>query len=664
MEVTTARARVQATPIINGVIPKTTNATPFIPTHDEQNKLDESTMDFINNCGSSWLDWFDNDKLDNVDWDRIAEDHWPNFTDEMVDYMRMVIYKYCEAESEKRLERHKNEPPPIFTDAPSLPPVDTPVPVAASPCLQLIIKRPLNQYDPKEPYYWYNYVRDYKNKEFTVNVKEPTKHLCYEIEEQLKRDISRCARVIIKARSSLTCMIKENEEILFQQVDLHPTTPSRIHILTQHEIYKDEKGNTQCCTTYHSIYTPLYSGELSVNRLVFEPYHTDIGYNKVDLLNTFPGFGAKLVPWSIEKYKLIEPILSHIYVVWANSNVQHYKYILRWLSYPFTHLKKTQKLLILKGNQGCGKTFIFEFLRDFVYSHNTATIVKSVQDVLCRFNGILMGKLFVMVDESASVKDGSMTKKEKNDFKAMITGKTIHVEFKGKDILELDNEISFAMGTNNDNCADLDQGSRRECILECNPIYCGNRAYFDALCKTFTQDTGDAIYTYFRMISEIHGGDYLPHIEDVPVTDIKTNMIEMSKSKGDDFLDNLFDGSIHIPQHLIFRDDAITGLYKTGTYPAFADKQFHHYIPTNDLYTEVYKPWHREFSTGVPWSEKSFSNKLFSYDPDNIIRARKRTARLNGSIVYISEKYRDHINIVTGVDALGRGGDIISLGSF
>lgn len=676
MEKQRARARVQATPIVNCVVPvKNNNAKVNTFTPEQQTMLHESTLDFLNNCGNSWIDWYDNDKLDCVDWNAVAEDHWTGFTDDMVYYMMMVIYKYCETESNKRLERHKNEPPPIFTGqlsvSSSAPIINKVVPssivhpdtIPLPKTLKLVVKEPLiSKYDPKEQYYWHDYVRKFNDKKISIDVDYPKHSIPDEILEDLTREMSKCARVLIGAKNKLCCIFKETDLTLFRQEDFHPFSQPMKYTFTlvQNYIKNDEAAKDE---RKFSIYAPLYLQQhLWVNQLVFEPYHSDIGYNRDNVLNTFPGFGAKLVPWSIDKYRLIEPILSHIFVVWANSNVEYYKYVLRWMSYPITHLTKAGKVLILKGKQGCGKTFIFEFLRDFVYSNNAATIVKSIQDVLCRFNGILTGKLLVMVDESASVKDGSMTKKEKNDFKALLTGNTIHIENKGKDIIELDNRLTFAIGTNNDNCADLDEGSRREFILDCNPIYCGNRPYFDSLCKTFNQDTGDAFYTYLRLISEIHGGDYLPHIEAVPSTDIKTNMIEMSKSKANVFMDSIFDGSTPIPRHLIYRDDALVGLYNTDiSLPAFNNKQFHYYIITKDLYSEVYKPWHREFSTGVPWSERSFSDNLFRYDPTNIVRARKRTAKINGSIAYISEKYYDTISILTEVNTLGTGGDMVAL---
>lgn len=530
--------------------------------------------------------------------------------------------------------------------------------------ISLVIKRPLiSNYDPKEEYYWHDYVREYNQKKIYVDVSQPTDGKIHpEVMEELTRNISRCARAVIGAKNNVSCYFKENDINLFRQENLHPTAPPNKYRFIQIQRFSVDGEDSEIKEMF-SIYAPLYFEQrLWVNKVVFEPYHSDIGYKREDVLNTFPGFGAKLVPWTIDLYNLIQPILSHIFVVWANSNVDHYKYILRWMSYPITHLTRTNKIIILKGKQGCGKTFIFEFLRDYVYSTRTATIIKSVQDVLCRFNGVLMGKLLVFIDESASVKDGSMTKKEKNDFKAMITGNTIHLEFKGKDIIELDNRITYAMGTNNENCADLDEGSRREGIFECNPIYCGNNAYFNMLGSKFTQETGDAFYTYLRLISQIHGEDYLPNIEAVPMTEIKSDMIEMNKNKAHTFFDGFFSGDIQAPSRLFYVDNTPVGLTKPiESYPSFSGKQSYYYIRTPDFYVEVYKPWHREFSSGQPWSEKAFSDELYRYDQPHIIRGRKKTKDYTGSITYISDKYHQRICVREPINGVGDGGYIRAL---
>lgn len=291
-------------------------------------------------------------------------------------------------------------------------------------------------------------------------------------------------------------------------------------------------------------------------------------------------------------------------------------------------LTKTEKVLILKGKQGCGKTFIFEFLRDYVYSTNAAIIVKSFDNVLCRFNGLLMGKLLVMIDETASVSEGSMTKKEQNAFKAMITGNTIGIEHKGKEILTIKNHITFAIATNSEHCADPEKGSRRERVFECNDIYVGNHEHLTTVTNAINkQNVGDAFYTYLRMIDTLHGADYLPNIQNVPNTDIRQELMDMSRTKANVFFDEVFDGSVHIPSELFHIEATMAGV-KGGEDKNFMLNGHYYYLLKKDFYSVVYKPWHREYSTGAPWSEKAFSDHLMKHDKVNIIGGRKKSAAL------------------------------------
>jgi Bifunctional DNA primase/polymerase, N-terminal/Primase C terminal 2 (PriCT-2)/Family of unknown function (DUF5906) len=525
--------------------------------------------------------------------------------------------------------------------------------------MSLNVLKELPPYNPKENYYWYDYVKEFDGKEYIVDIGNENeadvieKQLTPIILEELRQKIARCTRVIVSSGDKHVAYYKANDKELFH-CELLPVymTHNRYRLnITVRWVTEEGQALLYKSKIIHpSIYYPLYKcRDIRCNKIDFIPYHEDQQANlPPSILNIFPGFNAKLIAWTQDRYAIIEPILKHIFIVWANNNLEYYKWLLQWLRYPIVHLTKTQKVLILKGKQGCGKTFIFEFLRDYVYSRTVATIVSSFDDILCRFNGMLMGKLLIMIDETASVSEGSMTKKEQNKFKAMVTGNTIHIEQKGREVVELPNHLTFGIGTNSDHCADLEKGSRREGVFECNDVYVGNEGYFTEVINNISnQNTGDVFYTYLRMIDDIHppvdGVPYLPNIQNVPDTDIKRDLIDMSRSKASLFFDGILDGSIHIPIELFHIEPHMVGIAGNVNIDNFIHNNNYYYILRDELYELVYKPWHKNFSTGSPWSGKAFNDHLLKYDKINIVGGRKRTTTIDGYTVYFSPLYLQRI---------------------
>lgn len=148
-------------------------------------------------------------------------------------------------------------------------------------------------------------------------------------------------------------------------------------------------------------------------------------------------------------------------------------------------------------------------------------IIKSFDPILSRLNSLLSGKMLVVIDYDRAIYDVALTKKEQNIFKFMITSNTIDIEEKKKDVITINNRLTFAICTNDERPYVLGNHNRREAIFECNDIYVGNRNHFSNIISSIsTQDVGDAFYTYLRMIDIIHppvdGINYLPNIRDMP----------------------------------------------------------------------------------------------------------------------------------------------------
>jgi len=681
---TNVQPRVQAIPIINGIIPKQLEIESEINILDVMNAVDNSlqvattlvanvisevgaseiekvkialgllTDDYANNYGL-WIEvCFALKNIANESTNNQFSDLWHEFSQRSKKYNHDACNKIWQ---ETKPKEGGITIASLYYNAKKCNPEEFKKLFPKKP-LNLRVKIPLPPYNVREPYYWYDYVREFHLKKYTVKLSSkpdlgpfaPPPPIPNWLLEILKNKIAKCARYIILPGERRWCYFKVSDKnaYFYETINSNPRNhPYRLAVTYEYP----EDGKICQVIGYPSIYTPLFEcQELWCNNVDFIPFHEDQRINvPKDIFNLFPGFAAKLVEWSDEKMQLIQPLLNHIRICWANNNEDYYKWMLQWLRTPLVTLTKTGKILILKGEQGCGKTMPFEFLRKYVYSPHVATIVSSFDDFLTKFNGIMIGKMLIIVDETASVTEGSMTKSQQSAFKSKITGDTIHVEVKNKEKLELPNHITYPICTNSDHCADLEKGSRREGVFECNPIYVNNKEYFNNLANTImNQDFGDAFYTYLRKIDDIHGADYLPNIQNVPNTEIRQELIAKSRPKAAEFFDRLFDGEIVIPRDLIYSNTSIITDNKNSDIDdnAFNVNKNYYYVMKTELHQDIYKPWHKDFSTGTAWSYKSFADALGKYDKQNIAFGRNRRAihgPKQGQTAYFSSKLLTNI---------------------
>jgi len=129
--------------------------------------------------------------------------------------------------------------------------------------------------------------------------------------------------------------------------------------------------------------------------------------------------------------RAILSLIKHL----AKDNEEHYRYILNWLAYFFTGLKKSQVALVLRGNQGAGKGVLFENIIKPLFG---AKYCIQVNDKTLNTNflgGIVENKLFFNLDEISHNVAGN--KNIKNFLKALVTNKSITAEKKN---INMDNE--------------------------------------------------------------------------------------------------------------------------------------------------------------------------------------------------------------------------------
>jgi hypothetical protein len=210
--------------------------------------------------------------------------------------------------------------------------------------------------------------------------------------------------------------------------------------------------------------------------------------------NTWTDFrAAKLSPIPDDQVnKLIEPVISHIRnVICANEEEVHF--FLAWLA---QHLQdpahKTEVGIILTGAHGAGKDIILTWYINFLLGTEVGLQIGRASHILGDHATALQNKVLCVLDEA----NYATLKGHIDLVKDVITGKTLQLNPKGKDMFVTRSIVNLLLTTNHDGPIPLDPGDRRWMALECNDSKKGDTAYFDELGKNLNDRTARAFYQF------------------------------------------------------------------------------------------------------------------------------------------------------------------------
>ncbi|CAB4432117.1 unnamed protein product [Rhizophagus irregularis] len=123
-------------------------------------------------------------------------------------------------------------------------------------------------------------------------------------------------------------------------------------------------------------------------------------------LNIFPGFPHVLQPLSDFEnttHLAVKFIFSHIRDVWCSGNWDLTEYIIKWLA-GMAAGRKVYSILYLKSGQGWGKGIITDFIQRHVLGTQLVYKTSNPQTILGSFNGQLMSKLLLLLEEMPTEK--------------------------------------------------------------------------------------------------------------------------------------------------------------------------------------------------------------------------------------------------------------------
>ena len=130
-------------------------------------------------------------------------------------------------------------------------------------------------------------------------------------------------------------------------------------------------------------------------------------------------------------------------------------------------------MVLKSGRQGVGKGLVIDVLIGrAIIGKSSYVSVTNMDGLVGKFNSIIMNKILVLVDEV------SMTKKDAEQVKGMITGETMNFEKKGLDKIVLKNHMDFIFTSNNDFCVYIDIYDRRYFILDVDDSNANDQEYY------------------------------------------------------------------------------------------------------------------------------------------------------------------------------------------
>ena len=198
-----------------------------------------------------------------------------------------------------------------------------------------------------------------------------------------------------------------------------------------------------------------------------------------NLWNDFP---IKSIPLDND----VDTSLLHFHIkTLLNEDQKDIDWFLNWLAHivQFPH-KKTEVAVILYDKAfGTGKSMIAEELLKKIIGIKKMIVTCKTDKVFGRFTNT-QGKLLCVLNEAS----GKETFELNEVIKESITGKTIEMEKKGVDSMQISDYLNYIITTNNLNCIKLEEGDRRFMVFNTSSKMKGDVEYFNNLVLALDDD--------------------------------------------------------------------------------------------------------------------------------------------------------------------------------
>jgi hypothetical protein len=247
-----------------------------------------------------------------------------------------------------------------------------------------------------------------------------------------------------------------------------------------------KETNGKYITKFSKLYNECQQ-KMKYSKFSFEPNKKE----KDDEYNLFSGFKYDD---DNNDYDIndINIYLEHIKYL-TNNDEAATNYIINWISHIIQKPQQKTRVCIVFYSQTeqIGKNLLLDILGELFYGYTNK--IKDTNALTDRFNGDMMGKLFVVGDEiNARAQDIC------NELKDIITRETEIIEFKNKDKINVNDYKNYVMTTNNENVFKISNTDKRFIFVEC-PDVRKDEEYYNNLVQ-FKKDKSKLkqLYNYFK----------------------------------------------------------------------------------------------------------------------------------------------------------------------
>ena len=239
------------------------------------------------------------------------------------------------------------------------------------------------------------------------------------------------------------------------------------------------------------------------------------------VLNLWMGYAVEKLP---ESDADISPMLNHIQALFGTDS----DFILDWFANMFQFPSNQTLLLVLQGEEGCGKSVILDFMTHILGKHVSIEIQDVKENLFGRFNGHLAGKVLLNINETDRREMAPFIEK----LKTIITSPTITIEEKGQKKYVEDNHAHLCMTINPENVLPIKEGSRRFFYSRASSLYIGNTEYFNELFAFIERPKNQRAFYQFLMARPVKRQ---LTIKDIPDSLVMKELYELNRDPAEDF---------------------------------------------------------------------------------------------------------------------------------
>ena len=231
----------------------------------------------------------------------------------------------------------------------------------------------------------------------------------------------------------------------------------------------------------------------------------------------------------------------------SNHDKEVEEYLKNWLAHIVQYPgKKSNTAILLKGNEGAGKSVYAEMFLKHIIGQHRMTITSKL-DMILGLNAVNEGKLLTVLNEA----NGGDTHKSVNLLKDYITQTETTTKKLYHDPIPTISRDRVIFTTNNLNSIPATKDNRRWVIIQVSNELKGNSAYFKTLFKDLENLT--IMRKFYEELKEIDLSEW--NAEKFPITELAKDLYELNENVYDAFGDDVCD-------YLVSRKYKIdTGIY-------------------------------------------------------------------------------------------------------